>query len=284
MANKRIPKDETETPGLFAALFTDDDETFTDKEKMFCLSYCTDARFNQSKAAKLAGYDGKDDLSFRVIGSELMSKRKIKNKINQILETFVAPKMQVLMQLTQQANSSVLDVMDDEFRLDLKLAKERGTDHLIQEITIEENVIETKTDENDEMDDLFDDPRPAGRRGKPKPKPKQTIETNVVQRKTKFKMYSAQRAMELVGKHFGLFADNVRISNPDGTPIGGGKSDVFLLLPDNGRGDAPYLKLQPGEKPSAPKKTRKVSNAPGKTRQNALKRETKNTKNTKKAK
>jgi phage terminase small subunit len=47
----------------------------------------------------------------------------------------------------------------------------------------------------------------------------------------KIKFHDKLRALELIGKHLGLFKDQIEVSGKDGAPV-----PVQIYLPDNGRG------------------------------------------------
>jgi len=51
----------------------------------------------------------------------------------------------------------------------------------------------------------------------------------------KIMLYDAQGALQLVGKHLGLFKDQVEHTGKDGAPI----QATVVVLPDNERGDGP---------------------------------------------
>jgi phage terminase small subunit len=254
-----MPRKKTNPIETIDDLFGDDRSEFTEKERQFILAYITDAKFVAGTAAKLAGYDAGSDNAFYVIGCNLMKKPRILNKINWIFESMVMPKFEVLFGLSQHARGSLADVCNDDGIPDLNLAKERGTDRLIQEWTVEEIVLESKTDAIEIPDD-WNDPRATDEKSETK---KDLIETSTIKRKTKVKIYSAQNAYMQLGRFHKVLNDRIDIRTPDGGSVGiesSGDGSVVLFLPDNGRGDSTLDAPAPvRRKRSKPKKTGKES-------------------------
>lgn len=58
-----------------------------------------------------------------------------------------------------------------------------------------------------------------------------TESVNVAGINHKIKFHDKLRALELIGKHLGLFKDQIEVSGKDGAPV-----PVQIYLPDNGRG------------------------------------------------
>ena len=110
---------------------------FTDKQKLFADFYVGEASLNATRAARLAGYKG-DDNVLGVAGSRLLRNAKVRAYIDEQLKDLVISENEVLTILTKQAKGSLADVLDDEGRFDLGDAKRRGVDALLKKLKITE--------------------------------------------------------------------------------------------------------------------------------------------------
>jgi Terminase small subunit len=116
----------------------------TQKQKAFALAYVQLlARGNQSgtEAARLAGYRG-NAMTLSAVASENLRKPLIATEVEELRAKIEKPtadgimsSLEVLLGVTKIAKASIADVLDDEGRFDLALAKERGTDNLIKQIS-----------------------------------------------------------------------------------------------------------------------------------------------------
>ena len=207
---------------------------FTDREKMFVYHYLTDAKFCATEAAKLAGYDGNSQNSFRVLASNVKRKPKILAAINLAMETLTMPAYETLYRIGLIASGKITDVMNADGELDIDLAKKHGTDNLIKKIKRERTIL--TVEEVEPIGDIDEDGNEIERRTR--------IEKTVALEKVSFEIHDPLRALELLGKHKALFVERVEATGRGGSPlIPEGAATVTIMLPDNGRGDTTGLEL-----------------------------------------
>lgn len=189
-------------------------ETFTTDEKLFIAFYLTDAKFNQTAAAKLAGFNCSSETAFRVAGCRMMKKPKIRAAINSAMGSFIMPKMEVIFRLARFASVSMADLLNDDGEIDLDKARSNGSIDCIESIEIDRRIVEVSSEQID---------TPGGA---------ETLEKSISTEKIKVKLYSAKDALALVGKYYSLFVDRTSLENPDGSAI---ETGAVLFLPPNGR-------------------------------------------------
>jgi hypothetical protein len=141
----------------------------TKLQQLFVAFYCEE--WNGTKAARLAGYSGNDNV-LAVTASENLRNPKIAAAIQERIDA-IMPAGEVLSRLADHARSSMADFLDvDTESLDLQKAYEAGKFHLIKKFT------RRPTDNGAHI----------------------TIE-----------LYDAQAALVHLGKHHGLFKDVIDI-------------------------------------------------------------------------
>ena len=150
-------------------------EGLTLKEQLFRNYYLSEARGNGTLAARLAGYEG-DDNSLGVMAYHLLRKPKIQNSIQQALETVKMGATEVLERLSTQARGTFADVLDDNGRFDLQVAKERGTIGLLRKVKVRRRIERRENGETEYVDHDLE-------------------------------LHNSQTALELMGKHHRLFSD-----------------------------------------------------------------------------
>src|SRR5690554_4071106 len=108
----------------------------TEKQRQFCLAYVGKARFNATKAARLAGYTGSYD-TIATTGRDNLQKSHIQAAIRALIAERAMPEDQALAMLSEHAMASpedLLTIEGDEAYIDLAKAKERGILHLIRKV------------------------------------------------------------------------------------------------------------------------------------------------------
>jgi phage terminase small subunit len=157
----------------------------TGKRRLFVEKYLSDARWNATRAAELAGYADPSNEGYRLLQQE-----EVKALVEARISEAAMAANEVLARLAEHARSSFEDFVDEEDRIDLKRARDRGMMHLLKEYACEE-VYEGGGRDRDP--DLI--------------------------RKQKIKLHDAQAALVQLGRHHGLFTDKVEQSGPGGGPL-----------------------------------------------------------------
>jgi phage terminase small subunit len=104
----------------------------TDKQKLFIESYLQ--CWNATQAARDAGYSGNDN-TLGSIGSENLTKPKIREHIKQRLNTIAMSTDEVLARLSEQARGDIGDLLGPSgMVIDIQTARERGLTHLIKSL------------------------------------------------------------------------------------------------------------------------------------------------------
>ena len=150
-------------------------EGLTLKQKRFADHWLVSQ--NGVESAKIAGYSG-SVASLAAGSSRLLRSANVQTYINKRLRLVAMPADEVLQRLSKQARSSIADVLKDDGEFSLKHAKKQGTDDLIKKLR-------TKTTKRTD------------------PVTKETVEETTHD----LELYSAQSALELMGRHHRLFAD-----------------------------------------------------------------------------
>lgn len=102
-------------------------EGLTDKQRAFVEAYI-DCGFNASEAARRAKYTGKPN----VIGPRLLANVSIRAAVKEAMLERAMPSYEVLTRLADQASSTMEDFLNEEGKIDIKRARERGKLHLIK--------------------------------------------------------------------------------------------------------------------------------------------------------
>lgn len=163
----------------------------TGKQKLFADMYVGEARFNATRAAILAGYSEKTS---RSQASENLTKPHIRSYIDARLRELTLGSNEVLARLTEIANGSIEDVLDEDGRFDYQAAKASGKLPLLKKLKRKatSKVVELQSDES--------------------PDEKEVVETSVIHEEIEFEMYSAHEALRDLGKYHKLFTDRTEHS------------------------------------------------------------------------
>ena len=147
-------------------------EKLTNKQQAFVLEYL--ACFNATEAAKKAGYKGNRG-TLAVVGSENLRKPKILAEIRRFLEDKAMMQEETLARIAKQARGSMGDFLntdaDGGIRFDLDQAKKAGVMDVVQYVKIRPVV------------------GPDG----------------VTRQQVEVRLYDAQKALQMIGKGYGLF-------------------------------------------------------------------------------
>lgn len=168
-------------------------DKLTPKQKLFVEHYCGQANGNATEAASLAGYSG-ERATLATTGWENLRKPKIRRAIDKLLELEVMSAAEVRARLSRQARGSMGDVLQINdagwFEVNLAQAKELNQLGLIQSA---ERFTSTTTTKDGAV-----------------------VETV----RMKVKLYSSQKALNLLGKMHGIFGpQQVEITGKDGAPV-----------------------------------------------------------------
>ena len=155
------------------------DMPLSGKQQKFIDEYFA-CNFNATRAAINAGYSEK---SARSIGYENLTKPDIKAEIDRIFEENTMPAGEILTRLTEHARGDLGDFLDDNGSIDLKKAREQGRTRLIKKI---KRTVTTYTDEQGNGKESFTD---------------------------EIELHSPQPALQLLGKHRGLFVDRSEVEH-----------------------------------------------------------------------
>lgn len=155
----------------------------TRKQEQFIEEYLT--CFNTTQAAIRAGYSPKSAYS---VGWETLRKPEVERAISQRLSETAMTANEVMMRLAEQARGDVGNyLVGNGYSLEIDLAgmKRDKKTHLVKKITQTRRRRTTKDGEEERTS-------------------------------TTIELYSAQTALEMIGKHYKLFADNAGGSGEDG--------------------------------------------------------------------
>lgn len=168
-------------------------EKLTDKQKVFIDSYCGSARFHATKAAVMAGYSEKTAYS---IGSENLKKPEIRKVINERINEMCLGSNEVLARLTDIANGSIEDLLDEDGYFDFKAAKRTGKLPLVKKLKRKttSKQVEAKEEGGDSI-----------------------LETSLILDEVEFEMYSAHEALRDLGKYHKLFVERHEVEGNIGT-------------------------------------------------------------------
>jgi phage terminase small subunit len=124
-----------------------DNEQFelTDKEYRFANYYLSEARFNATEAAKLAGYS---ERTARQQGYENLTKPYIKKYIKKqsesVLEKLGVTQERVLAEVAKIAFGSILDLFEDDWKLKSPSDIPKGSLAAIKNLTKSETVLKVE--------------------------------------------------------------------------------------------------------------------------------------------
>lgn len=177
----------------------DEAPNLTGKQRAFINAYLSNG-FNATEAARQAGYEGNDNV-LGVTGYENLRNPKISIIVQERLNEAAMSANEVLSRLSDIARGKVTDLVDDDGKLDLELAKQRQKEHLLKKLKVKrfskrvDSFVEGQEDE------------------------RETIETSLLTEEVEFEMYSAHEALRDLGKYHKLFTDKHEINGIGGGPL-----------------------------------------------------------------
>ncbi|MBS3915585.1 MAG: terminase small subunit [Bacteroidetes bacterium] len=168
------------------------------KQKLFADFYVGDALFNGTKAARLAQYEG-DNNTLAVTASRLLRNAKVSQYIEDKLAVYAMGVNETIARLAEIARGDVDDVLDEEGKFSLKVARENNKTHLLKKIKTKRTIKQSKTEPNEEINNLLSD-------DEIEPLTKQT---EIIYEEVEFEMYSAHEAQRDIGKIHKLFTEKI---------------------------------------------------------------------------
>lgn len=174
----------------------------TGKQKLFADLYLSEAHFNATKAAELAGYKGNNS-TLRSIASENLTKPNIRAYIDNGLEALTMPSNVVLTRLTEIAEGDIKDLCDDEGNFSFELAKKRRKTHLIKKLKRKRTIRQKKTESTDSMRSFLAEDEIE----------EIETETEIIYEEVEFELHSSHEALRDLGKHHKLFTEKQEIEN-----------------------------------------------------------------------
>jgi len=171
----------------------------TGKQRAFVDHWFGKAQFNGTEAARLAGYQG-DENTLAVAASRLLRNDKIKTEIAFRWEQHGITAEEVLFRLSEQARANIGQFL-----------------------------MKAPPDEEDEREKWYLDLEKVQEAGH------LVKSLQWTRYGPKVDLYDAQGALQLIGKHLGLFSERVEHVGEGGGPI----KTAVVILPDNKRGDGP---------------------------------------------
>lgn len=181
------------------------------KESAFVNAYLVgESRFNATESAKIAGYKGNRN-TLSSVGYELLRKPDIFREVQRRINEAAMSANEVLLRLSNIASGKITDVVNEDGKFDLALAKRRGKDSLLKKLKIKRTSkkLDSFTGESEEGE---------------------TFETSLLYEEVEFEMYSAHEALRDLGKYHKLFTEKYEHSNPDGSPLMAPVSDAMLKI------------------------------------------------------
>jgi phage terminase small subunit len=143
--------------------------------------------FNERKAAIEAGYSEK---SAHVTGCRILKNANVQSYIQARMREAAMDTTEVLYHLAQIVRGDMDDVVDSKGAIDLYSAREFGKTNLIKRIKTK--TITTANDKDGEGSDIFE---------------------------SETEMYDRMKAMELIGKHLGMWTERVEAVTPESKMI-----------------------------------------------------------------
>lgn len=164
-------------------------KTLTAKQRAFVNAYISSG-FNATQSALTAGYSAKTAYS---IGSENLRKPEIKAEIEAEIKALFTERtmsaQEVLMRLTDHARGDLGDFVDDAGTIDWVEVRAMGKTGLLKRIKRK-----TRRERRKDGDDI------------------ETIDEEI-------ELHNPQIALQLLGKHHGLFVEKIEHTGKDGGPI-----------------------------------------------------------------
>lgn len=160
-------------------------DSLTVKQRRFVEAYLGEAFYNATKAARLAGYAGSDNVLGQV-GFENIRKPEIKAELDARLAEAAMPAHEVLARLTRFATGDVDDLLDEDGKFDLKKARKGKKTGLLKKLRRK-----TTSKKVDAVDD----------------EGSETLETSLIFEDVEFEMYSAHEALRDLAKYHKLLTD-----------------------------------------------------------------------------
>ena len=111
------------------------EENTTGKQKLFAEYYTGEANLVGTTAARMAGYDG-DDNVLAVTASRLLRNAKVRKLIDKKFADVGMGANEAIVRLSEQARGSLGDLLDDKGAFNLRESKTKGTDRLLKELTV----------------------------------------------------------------------------------------------------------------------------------------------------
>lgn len=163
----------------------------TDKELMWAEAYLR--HFNKTQATFDAGYAVTTTASAASMGHEVSNREKIQAYIKRRITETAMGADEVLMLLAAQGRGDVGDYLtqtaEGDIVIDLPRALKAKTTRLIKKLT-QKRTVRTRGDDETTEEVL-----------------------------TSIEMYDAQGALQLIGRHHGIFVDRTEHTGKDGEPI-----------------------------------------------------------------
>lgn len=161
----------------------------TPKEQLFVDGYLGEAHFNATKAMRLAGYKGNNNV-LAVSAYRLLRKPKIAAQILERLNEHAMSSNEVLARLSKQARGSLADVLNADGEFDLKAARKNGSHELLKKLKIKKTILVGSE---------------SG--------------THVQEVNYEFEIHDPQAALVQLGKYHKLFVDRTEHTGKDGGPL-----------------------------------------------------------------
>lgn len=162
-----------------------EEKKLTPKQKLFADYYLGEAHFNGTKAAELAGYAGNKATLAQAAFHNLRN-TNIETYIDERLSALTMPANVVLTRLTEIAEATIEDVVDEDGRFNFDVVKSNKKAHLIKKIKVKRvsKILREKGSDED-------------------------LETSLLHEDIDFEMYSSHEALRDLGKHHKLFTDKI---------------------------------------------------------------------------
>lgn len=178
-------------------------EKLTTKEKLFVEFYLGESRFNGTDAARRAAYSAKSENALSQQARVLLRKPQIQMQIEARISEAAMSANEVLSRLSDIARGKVTDVVDENGKFNLELAKRNEKDGLLKKL---------KTKRTSKQVNKFVDG--DGESGEA-----EEFETSLVYEEVEFEMYSAHEALRDLGKYHKLFTEKHEITGANGAPL-----------------------------------------------------------------
>lgn len=167
----------------------------TGKQQAFINAYLGEAAFNATEAARIAGLAHPNKQ-----GPRLLVNVGVREALRERLDEHAMSANEVLKRLSDIASGKVADMVDENGKFSLQVAKERGKDQLLKKLKIK-----STSKKVDSFTEGEDEP--------------ETFETSLIHEEVEFEMYSAHEALRDLGKYHKLFTDKHEHTGKDGGPI-----------------------------------------------------------------